>query len=915
MTTRTVIGDNFPGAVDYQYSGRLNTPADKQPLILFARGVRTDNAQVMGADFAWGSTLNPNVSNPVWHTVISFNPDDTAKLTNEKVLAVAQDFRQEMGLLGTQCVIFRHFDKEDNEHLHILANRVADDGHTIPDGRNYYRSKLAVAKLCEKHGLTPAAEQRPELQHPERIVGAYDKAGAEIRQALAYGLRTASERAQLWQELETKGITATESKRGVTFTKDGYTFSGSQIAKGYSLGGIDQQLAANRVAQAQRAEQQQTEAREHEQVRQRAQQVLAGLVDQKGFASYAEFTGQVAAQGYTFATGPAGEAQLRHEASKRQFDLADVQPGGPTARLLWEQVEAVAQQQAEEERARQAARREEARRETEQALTQTRDSGLSRPEQFFYRLRAQPYDLLHDPQTQQLTHVRHRGSGELFAYAEVQPGGPGAPPLAEQLATAVRTEQQQVAARQQLATGHSWAQGRERVERITTWVRDAPDFFNRAELQQRLQARGVTLLPPSPSQGEFFRLDATGQLFREKEVLRGGSVAQLLAGAEERRVTRRQEAWEQTGQAIKQTLHAPAMPLTSTQDYQRQLEARGYKFWQVPGQPYDIEHLASGERFSLREVRPGGPTAPDLLSQVREILARQTQQQQSQGQATTDLEQVLAAKDFRSWSQYEAQVQAKGYQFITGLDGQARLLHEESRVHFPLAELRPNGRDLAAQINEVVATRQTEQVLGQIEVFSSPKRSAAERAGNMQMQLEAVGVQVNVTSLPVSEAAGGIVLTYTHAVTGASLDEINAKLAAVQRAENVTVREQDQGFGQPPAAWPARHGEYARATLVFADEAAQRAAAPGESAKALVQQTGAVVREVPGATTGSLVLEVEYHTQRTDVKALTGLLDQWQNEGPDIRVQETDRARQSRGGQAPAEKTTKLKTISQYEHE
>ena len=901
MTTRTTIGDNFSGAVDYQYSGRLNTPTDKQPLILFARGVRTDNAQVMGADFTWGSTLNPNVTNPVWHTVISFNPDDTAKLTNEKALVIAQDFRREMGLLGTQCVIFRHFDKEDNEHLHILANRVADDGHTIPDGQNFYRSKLAAAKLCEKHSLTPASEQRPELQHPERIVGAYDKAGAEIRQALAYGLRTASERAQLWQELETKGITATESKGGVTFTKDGYIFSGSQIAKGYSLGRIDQQLAANRVAQTQRAEQQEAEAREHEQVRQRAQQVLTGIVDQKAFTSHAEFTRQVTAQEYTFVTGPAGEAQLRHEASKRQFDLADVRPGGPTARPIWEQVDTVVQQRAEEEQVRQAAYREEARRETEQALMQTRDSGLTRPEQFFYRMRAQPYELLHDPQTQQLTHVRHRGSGELFTYPEVQPGGPGAPPLAEQLATVVRTEQQQIAARQQLAADHSWAQDRGQVERVTTQVQDTQDFFSRAELQQRLQARGVTLLPPSPGQAEFFRLDATGQLFREKEVLRGGSVAQLLAGAEERRVTRRQEAWEQTKQDIKQTLHAPATPLTSIQNYQRQLEAGGYRFWKVPGQHDAIEHLASGERFSLREVRPGGPTAPGLSDQVREVLARQ---QQSQKQTILDLEQVLAAKDFKSWSQYEAQVQAIGYQFVVGLDGQARLLHEESRFHLPLAELRPNGRDLATQVNEVIATRQVELVLGQIEVFSSPKRLAAERAENMQTQLEAVGVQVNVTSLPIAEVARGIVLTYTHAVKDAPLDDINAKLAAIQRAENVTVREQDQRFGQPPADWPARHGEYARATLVFADEAAQQTAAPGESVKALVEQTGAVVREVPVANAGSLVLEVEYHTQRTDLKALTNLLDQWQDQKPGIEVKETSRAREARGGQAPAAEKT-----------
>lgn len=909
MTPRTTIGNNFPGAVNYQYTGRLNAPSDKQPVILFAQGVRTDNAQVMGADFEWGCTLNPNVSNPVWHTSISFNPSDAEKLTNEKMLAVAQDFRKEMGLLGTQCVIIRHFDKEDNQHLHILVNRVADDGHSISDGRNFYRSKLAVAKLCEEHGLTPAAGQRPELQHPERIVGAYDKAGAEIRQAIAYGLQTACERAQLWQELQKKDITATESSRGVTFAKDGFTFSGSQVAKGYSLGGIDRQLATNRVAQAAREEQQQAEAREHERVRVQAQQALTGLVDQKAFASHAEFIGQVAVQGYTFVTDPAGEAQLRHEASARQFDLTQVQPGGATACPLWEQVEAVVLEKAADERARQAARREEARRETEQALTQTRDSGLSRPEQFYYRLQKQPYDLVHDPQTRELTHVRHQKSGELFTYAEVQPGGAGAPPLAEQLTTAVQTKQQRITAQQQLAAGRDWAQGRARVENVTTQVREDQQFFDRDELAAQLKRQGVTLLPP-PAAGlsQLFLLDATKQVFLEREVMRGGSLDEMLTGATERRTTRRQEAWTQTSRDIEQTLHAPETPLTSIQNYKQQLEARGYKLHQQSGQVMEIEHLASGERFDLKEVQPGGPTAPSLAKQVRDVLAQQKQQQEMQAQPTKDVEQVLKAKNFTTWPEFEAQVQARSYQFVTGLDGRTCLLHEQSRQLTPLAELRPNGQDLTTQVNEVIAARRAELVLGQIEVLPSPERTAAQRATDVQAALEAAGVQVNVTSLLAAGAGGGVVLTYTHSVQGAQLDEINKELQALQQSKNILVREQDKGFGQPPAEWPVRRGEYAQVTLVLADAQAQHTAAPGESVTALLQQTGATVREMPGTTAGALVLEVAYHTERTDVKTLTKLLDQCQGEEAGNQVHETDRVRQSRGGQAPKAEVT-------FEHE
>lgn len=902
MILRNVIGDNFQGAVNYQYTGRLNAPVDKQPLILFAEGVRTDNAQVMGADFAWGCTLNPNVRKPVWHTSISFNPDDTEKLTNEKMLAVAQDFRKEMGLLGTQCVIIRHFDKEDNQHLHILANRVADDGHSISDGHNFYLSKLAAAKLCEAHGLTPAAGQRPELQHPERIVGAYDRAGAEIRQALAYGLQTACERAQLWQELQKKGITAIESSRGVTFTKDEFTFSGTQVAKGYGLGGIDRQLATNRVA---REEQQQVEAREHERVRLQAQQALTGLIDQKAFVSHAEFRGQAAAQGYSFVTGPAGEAQLRHEASARQFDLGQVQPGGATARPLWEQVEAVVLEKAAEERARQAARREAARQETEQAFTQTRNSGLSRPDQFFYRLRAQPFDLISDPQTRQLTHVRHRSSGEVFAYAEVQPGGPGAPPLAEQLATVCQATEQPAGSRQSLAAGANWAQGRAQVEEVITQVRQEPHFFNRRELQACLQAVGVTLLPPSAvGHPELFRLDATGQLFREKEVLRAGSVADLLTEAAERLAARRQAVGEQTRRDVQQTLHAPESPLTGVKNYQQQLEARGYELRQVPGQPMKIKHLASGERFELTEVQPGGPTAAPLIDQVRAVVAQQKQQAETLTQATKALEQVLEAKKIFTWPHYEAQLEAQGYLTITGLDGQARLLHVASRQHVALEEVRPLGRDLFTQVNEVIAACQPELVQGRIEVLPTSEWSSAQRVANMQKLLVDAGAWVDVTAGPATGGGESVVLTYTHLAKGAQLDEVNEGLYTMQTLPGVTVREQPKGGDQSAAEWPVRRGEYGQATLVCTNQAYQDAAAGGLSVATQLAQTGAAVRELPGAPTGTLQLEVSYHTQRTAVPTLTLLLDQWASEGSNFKVQETERACQARGGQAPQAEQT-----------
>ena len=840
MNTRNVMGKRFRGLLLYLHNGPRDAPRDKQPEVLLAVGVRETSADEMLEDFNRRRRQNPSLGKAVWHTAISFNPADAARLDSAKMLEIAERWIEEMKLNKTQYVIIRHHDREDNQHVHIVANRVGNDGKTLADNWNFLEARRVNQLLEKEFNLTPArGSSQPELQHPERIEGP-DRARAEIRQAIGRALHAGvTERTELQEILRAQGIESREfvTKAGVvagiSFEKDGHRFNGSEVARDYGLAGLEKLLARNRELQ-------------QEQVRQ----------------------------------------------------------------------EQVRQEQVRQEQVREAARLE-----TMAALTQTRDSGLSSPEQFFYRLRAQPYDLISDPQTQQLTHVRHRESQELFALAAVLPGGPEAPPLADQLKIAVELEQRQAATRQQEEAARIWAQGRAHIETVIAHIREAPLFSNRAELTERLQLDGITLLPP-PTSGhvELFRLDETGQLYREKEVLRQGTVADLLDGADARRAARREAAWEQTCEAVAQTLLAPNTPLTSYEDYQRQLETRGCAFRQEPGNVLKIEHLETGERFEVKEVQPGGPTAPALTSQVDAVVA---EQRPAQAQALQQLEQVLAARDFTNLAEYNEQVRKQGYQEVLGLDGTARLLHVESQRHFPRADMQPNGRDEATQVAEVIAARQAERlrppieavpapvvqpggqlperIQGQIEVLSSLELPAARRAANMQAALVAAGASVTVANAPAAAAAGSVVLTYTHPAKGAQLDEINAVLVKVQNSKGVTVREQLPGFGHPPATWPVRSGEYAQATLVFTDPAALRAAAPHGSVTGLLQQAGAVVREVPGAPAGAVEVEITYHTQRTDVKTLTGLLDKWTHEEPAIEVRETDRCRLARGGKSPAQ--------------
>lgn len=281
MISRTVIGRSFGGLARYLVEGHKGQDTDKQAELLSSAGVRTDTVAHMVADFNLGRQLHPELGKAVWHTSLNFNPDDAAKLTGEKMREIAEDYMQEMKLTGTQYAIIRHRDRPGHEHVHIIANRVADDGHTISDSNSFLRSKEALTKLIQRHELTPPQGLRVEKQHPEHLEG-MDKAKQEVKAALQQALATAPDRPALLATLRAQQITVREYATkagtviGIGFEKDGHSFKGSAIARGYSLAGIDKQLAANQLAQqAEKARQQAAQEATAQAQRQAAEQQSA----------------------------------------------------------------------------------------------------------------------------------------------------------------------------------------------------------------------------------------------------------------------------------------------------------------------------------------------------------------------------------------------------------------------------------------------------------------------------------------------------------------------------------------------------------------------------------------------------------------------------------------------------------------
>jgi hypothetical protein len=256
MIGKTSIGRSFKGCCAYN----MQKVEQGKGEILMAQGVRDFDQRAMVADFVRQAQMNPDLSRSVWHTAISFDPQDETRLrANPQLMQqVASDYLNGMGLDQSQYVVIRHRDT-DHSHFHIIANRVASDGQTVSDSHNYSRSEKLLRQIEQKHQLTPMQEQshRQKIDHlPEG-----DRSRIELRDQVRASLSRCADSRELREELSRHGIRLIVNKgeqgqtRGLTFektrTKDNgeeetlSVFKGSKLHQSLGLKQIQAQLAQN----------------------------------------------------------------------------------------------------------------------------------------------------------------------------------------------------------------------------------------------------------------------------------------------------------------------------------------------------------------------------------------------------------------------------------------------------------------------------------------------------------------------------------------------------------------------------------------------------------------------------------------------------------------------------------------------
>ena len=242
MIAKIHSGQGFAGLVDY-----ANDIKNKKADIVASEGVDLTSNKSITASFSLQAKSRPSLKNFVGHISLSFAPEDAPKLSNRLMADIAKEYLQRMGIVNTQYIISRHHDKP-HPHVHIVYNRVNNDGSAIPGDQNFRKSARITQALTREYGLTFGKGKKKVNR--DRLKGK-DVIKYRIYDTVKGGLDVCIDWKELKDGLIAEGISLdftykTDGRiKGVVFTCDDISFGGYRIDRSMTYRNIDRRLRLN----------------------------------------------------------------------------------------------------------------------------------------------------------------------------------------------------------------------------------------------------------------------------------------------------------------------------------------------------------------------------------------------------------------------------------------------------------------------------------------------------------------------------------------------------------------------------------------------------------------------------------------------------------------------------------------------
>lgn len=255
MIAKIMKGSDFRGIVNYILNDEKGTQ------IIDADGLFLENSETIAQGFIGQAQMNPKVTKVVGHIALNFSKKDAPRLNNVVMAQIAREYMERMDIKDTQYIIGRHFDKE-HPHVHIAFNRIDNNGKTISDRNDRFRSERVCKELTNKYGLHFANGKEQvkmdRLREP-------DKTRYELYQILKTEVGRCRDWKTLLERLERQGVGVqfkykgqTDEIQGIVFSMNGYRFNESKVDRQFSYSKIDATLVRNNYEERQAQPQSQT---------------------------------------------------------------------------------------------------------------------------------------------------------------------------------------------------------------------------------------------------------------------------------------------------------------------------------------------------------------------------------------------------------------------------------------------------------------------------------------------------------------------------------------------------------------------------------------------------------------------------------------------------------------------------------
>jgi hypothetical protein len=243
MIGKVITGRSFGGCVRYVVQKH-------DAVVLDAAGVRMQQVNQIINDFNLQRKYNPNLGKAVGHIALSWSVNDAAKLNDGVMVNIAKEYLQKMKIQDTQYLIVKHRDKE-HPHIHIVYNRVGNNGKTISDNFQKQRNVQVAKELTLKHGLYLSPGK-------ERVNRQQLKGEDKIKYELFDTIKAASKKVKNINELKhvlaKQGIVThlkykvgTTEVQGISFSKGEHKFKGSEIDRSLSYAKLSQAIEQQQV--------------------------------------------------------------------------------------------------------------------------------------------------------------------------------------------------------------------------------------------------------------------------------------------------------------------------------------------------------------------------------------------------------------------------------------------------------------------------------------------------------------------------------------------------------------------------------------------------------------------------------------------------------------------------------------------